>query len=255
MATLRFRRATATIDKYIKRHDGYDLSRMTNDEAHAIMKDLVELEFPTFMGLSIVFALFKTYGIPSISRVLLTTRQLVESDTASKRTADTGVLMLEFALNPPTSERAIKAIARMNYLHSAYLKAGKISNDDMLFTLSLFALEPVRWIERYEWRGLGVLEKCALGTYWKAMGDAMAISFQGLPSCKAGWTDGRHWLREVEEWSERYARVNMMPDGSNHKLADSHLDLLFLNVPKCMKIAGKQLVGVLVGERLRKAMM
>jgi hypothetical protein len=40
--------------------------------------------------------------------------------------------------HPPKSERAIKAIARMNYIHSTYQKAGKISNDDLLYTLSVF---------------------------------------------------------------------------------------------------------------------
>ena len=38
---------------------------------------------------------------------------------------------------------------------------GFISNDDFLYTLGLFALEPIRWVERYEWRSLSLMEKCA----------------------------------------------------------------------------------------------
>lgn len=49
----------------------------------------------------------------------------------------------------------------MNYLHSRYQKAGKISNDDMLYTLSLFVLEVERWVGLYEWRSLTPLEICA----------------------------------------------------------------------------------------------
>lgn len=45
---------------------------------------------------------------------------------------------------------------------SKYQKAGKISNEDMIYTLALFALEPARWIKRYEWRELTDLEYCSL---------------------------------------------------------------------------------------------
>lgn len=50
----------------------------------------------------------------------------------------------------------------MNYLHGRYQKAGKISNDDMLYTLSLFVLEVERWTREYDWRPLTQMEICAL---------------------------------------------------------------------------------------------
>jgi hypothetical protein len=120
-----------------------------------------------------------------VSSLLVAAGQLADTKTASKRTADTGVILLELALNLPTSERTIRAISRMNHLHSRYQKAGKISNDDMLYTLSLFAPEPICWINRFEWRCLTDLERCASGTYWKSMGDAMKISYNVLPSQKS----------------------------------------------------------------------
>ena len=58
----------------------------------------------------------------------------------------------------------------MNYLHGRYIKAGKISNDDMLYTLSLFVLEPIRWTAKYEWRCVTDLERCAMGMCWKDLG-------------------------------------------------------------------------------------
>ena len=45
---------------------------------------------------------------------------------------------------------------------SIYRKANLISNDDMLYTLGLFALEPIRWISMYEWRSLTDMERCAM---------------------------------------------------------------------------------------------
>ena len=88
--------------------------------------------------------------MPSVSSLLVATGQLESMRTASKRIADTGVILLEFALNDPTSERTLRAIARMNYLHSPYIKSGKITNDDLLYTLSLFALGPARWVANLE---------------------------------------------------------------------------------------------------------
>jgi hypothetical protein len=228
---------------------------MTTDDAQSILKDLTEMEFPKIMGLSIIFALFKTYGIPSVSSLLVVTGQLAKPESASKRTADTGVLFLEFILNKPSSERTIKAISRMNYLHACYQKSGQIKNSDMLYTLSLFTLEPVRWVQMYEWRDLTDIELCACGTFWKAMGDAMLISFEDLPSSKSGWTDGLHWLEEVRTWSGMYEAKNMIPATTNKQLAESHLDVLFLSVPTWLNEVGKRVVSVFVGERLREAMM
>ena len=198
------------------------------------------------------------YGIPNVSALLVATGQLADVETASKRIADTGVLLLEFALNEPTSERSertIQAIARMNLLHAPYRKAGKISNDDMLYTLSLFALEPARWVKRYEWRELTELELCACGTYWKHMGDAMQISYTNLPSSAAGWQDGLHFLYEVEAWSADYGQAHMVPALTNKQLADSHLEILCVNSPTRLLGPCKKIASVLLGEQLRKAMM
>ena len=185
----------------------------------------------------------------------MATGELATPEAASKRVTDTGVLLLEFALNPPSSERTIQAIARMNYLHGLYQKAGKIKHSDMLYTLSLFALEPSRWVQRYEWRSMTELELCACGTFWKAMGDAMLIPYDVLPSQKEGWRDGLHWLKEVEEWSLAYEKAYMVPSESNKQLADSELDILFINLSARLMSTGKQIVTVLLEDRLRKAIM
>jgi len=111
------------------------LSRMTLADAHSIKLSLAELEFPAVFLTSVFFAIFKVvfqsptnvqliltsfqaYGIPSISSLLISTGQLSDSTTASKRAADTGVVITEIVLNDPTSPRAIDATARMNYLHT-----------------------------------------------------------------------------------------------------------------------------------------
>ena len=196
----------------------------------------------------------KTYGIPSISSVLVGTGELKNLETASRRTADTATLCLEIALNKPSSQRSIEAVARMNYLHSRYQRSGKILDSDMLYTLSLFALEPSRWIGRYEWRPMTDLERCAYGTFWKAIGDDMQIPYDALPSCETGWRDGLHWLEEIDEWSVAYEAEKMIPADSNNRLARIHIANLLTESTLKNRVVPQKIVAVLVGERLRKAM-
>lgn len=185
VSLLRFRRAKGLYLRYS--HLTKDaFSRMTVDEAFAIHNDLVQLEFSKVVSTATVFALFKvgspfvcylierntrskstiinifhnqnltqvpwqTYGIPSVSSLLVATGQIsTDSRAGTKRMAETGALLLEAVLNPPASNRAIAAIARINYIHDRYRQRGRISDADMLYTLSLFALEPSRWVSRLE---------------------------------------------------------------------------------------------------------
>ena len=126
---LRFRRANAMVKRFAPAgRDSYH--GMTTEDAQTILKTLAELEFPKLYSASMIIAIIRTYGIPSISSVLVQSGQLSHVDNASKRATDTGALLLEFGLNKPTSNRAIEAIARTNYLHSKWQRAGKITNDE-----------------------------------------------------------------------------------------------------------------------------
>ncbi|KAI9750667.1 MAG: hypothetical protein M4579_006363 [Chaenotheca gracillima] len=235
---------------------------MTSDEAFLIQRYVAELEFPTFYELGIQFPLFKTYGIPSMSTLLVMTKELSKPLSATKRIADTVILVTEFLANPPSSERSLKAIARMNYIHGLYEKKGLITQDDLLHTLALFAVEPIRWINRFEWRQLTDMEKCAFGTFWKEIGDAMGIEYEGkLPSAavdgnsKGSWTDGLHWLEEAAAWAEEYEKQNMVPHLKNKEIADLSVDMVLWNVPVKFKHHGRRVITVLMEERLRKAVM
>ncbi|KAF2114579.1 hypothetical protein BDV96DRAFT_647275 [Lophiotrema nucula] len=228
---------------------------MTLEDAHAIQLLLAELEFPGVFAISVFFAIFKTYGIPSISKLLVATGQLSNSTTSSKRAADTGVIITEMVLNKPSSTRTIDAIARMNFLHDRYIRAGKIHNEDMLYTLSLFALEPIRWTERYEWRSLTDIEKCAMGLFWKDMGEVMHISYDLLQSSQFDWPDGLAWLEELEDWSVRYEKEHMVPASTNFQLAQATFDIALFNVPRILRRMTNNIVIGLLEPRLCTAMM
>ncbi|TGO27532.1 hypothetical protein BPAE_0040g00130 [Botrytis paeoniae] len=250
---LRLSRQDTMIKKF-----GYNtresLKKMTNTDAQAIIGHIGELEFPRFYVTSLQFALFKTYGIPTISKLLIDTKQFSSKETASKRYADTTVLIAEFSSHHPLHPRVLKAISRMNYLHSGYQKAGKISNEDLLYTLSVFITEPIGWIGDWEWRTLNEMEICAIATFWKGIGDAMGISYHGLRRFNE-WRDGIEFFEDIKKWAENYERNFMVPNEYNKKTADELVPLLLFLVPKALLPFARDAVGVLMGPLLRSAMV
>ncbi|KAF4555139.1 Hypothetical protein D9617_3g022110 [Elsinoe fawcettii] len=263
---LRFRRLSSHNHPFPTRAS---MASMTLPEAYAIHLALSSTEFPYTISQSLFFALFKTYGIPSISSLLLHTSEL-SGPTASKRAADTSVLLTELFLHPPEgpgSERGRRAMARMNYLHAKWRKAGRITDGDMLYTLSLFVLEPERWVARYEWRALGEVERCARGVYWRWVGEGMGIdmgcllayrvSVEGEKAGKEGqgWTDGLEWLEALTRWSVAYEEQHMLPAESNRKVADGTVQILLTNVPGPLKGMAEEGIRVMMEPRLRRSMM
>ncbi|KAF7895860.1 hypothetical protein EAF00_005875 [Botryotinia globosa] len=250
---LRLSRQYSMIEKF-----GYktreSLKNMTNTDAQAIIGHIGELEFPRFYVTSLQFALFKTYGIPTISKLLVDTKQFSSKETASKRYADTTVLIAEFSSHHPLHPRVLKSISRMNYLHSGYQKAGKISNEDLLYTLSVFITEPISWIGDWEWRRLNEMEICAIATFWKGIGDAMGISYHDLRRFNE-WSDGIEFFEDIKTWAEDYEREFMVPNVYNKKTADELVPLLLFLVPKALLPFASDAVGVLMGPLLRSAMI
>lgn len=124
-----------------------------------------------FARSSLEFALFKTFALPSVSKLLVSTREF--QDHCTRRAEDTELILSEIIdaypriqnemrRCPIIPEKEIKkqherretAIHRLNEIHGKY----KISNDDYLYTLVLFLEEPVRWINSWEWRKLDIRE-------------------------------------------------------------------------------------------------
>ncbi|KAJ3074754.1 hypothetical protein HDU98_010344 [Podochytrium sp. JEL0797] len=105
-------------------------------------------DFPFLYRKSLEFALLKTYAIPSISKVLVATREL--SHRCPKRYDDTDLLISHFTEEASDSPAVQLAIQRINHLHAKY----RLSNQDYLYVLAVFVVEPIRWISRYGFRRL-----------------------------------------------------------------------------------------------------
>jgi ER-bound oxygenase mpaB/B'/Rubber oxygenase, catalytic domain len=141
------------------------------------------------------------------------------------------VLIGEFLVHPPQDVRSVKATSRMNCIHQLYQQSGQISNDDMLYTLSLLASFPIEWVARYEWRKLNDFEQCAMGTFWRSIGEDMGIDYSPLPSATLGWKDGLHWLEEIHIWSRGYRVRHMRADPNNRLVAVSAMEAVLGTTP------------------------
>ena len=81
---LRFRRINKLKRKY-GFGDTRPLSSMTDTEAYEIQLVVAKFEFPSMFEKGLQLALLRTYGIPSISKVLVKTAQLSTNENVGKR--------------------------------------------------------------------------------------------------------------------------------------------------------------------------
>ncbi|KAI0390836.1 hypothetical protein F5Y17DRAFT_38843 [Xylariaceae sp. FL0594] len=233
------------------------LARMTNEQAHQIINYLSLYEIPAFHELGLQFGLFKTYGVESISKLLLATRNLTDPVKSQKRYEDTAALINEFMISPPHSERSMRALARTNFLHSKYIREGSITNEDLLYTLSVFVTEPARFARLYEWRSFNEMEWCAYGVFWKSVGDAMGIRYEGLLAGskqeKGSWRDGIDFADDIAAWAKRYEAQKMQPSTIANKPARALIPIITYWIPRPARPFVEEMVCVLMGDRVREA--
>jgi len=169
---LRFR----NVRKVNKKYAAYLGSPYSMDyhTAHLIMRRFMLYETPFIYAFSTQWALLKTYAVAPGTSLLVATRQLTSDSTVGKRAEDTAIILTEFLIGGLDSDRGSKALAKMNWLHRRY--GNKIRQPEMLHTLALFVLEPMRWIERFEWRKMTKLEKVAVFVYWREIGYRMGMN-------------------------------------------------------------------------------
>jgi hypothetical protein len=155
---------------------------------------------------------------------------------------------------PVNSNRAITAVARMNWLHSKYIQSGQISNDDLLYTLSVFITEPARFMRLYEWRPMNEMEHCALGVFWRSIGDAMGIQWQGRLA-KTSWQDGLDFAEDIAQWAKAYEVEAFKPSTISNKPARALIPMITYWAPSWSKNLATECVHALLGDRVREAFM
>ncbi|KAJ3345726.1 hypothetical protein HDU91_007256 [Kappamyces sp. JEL0680] len=214
-----------------------------------INQRLAKSEFPLMTVKSLEFALFKTYAIPSISGILAKTKELLATDLVPKRVDDTDLLIRELTTHPMVTsvehesmdplqfQRGDWAIRRLNHIHSQY----PILNDDMIYTLALFVLEPIDHINRLEWRQLLAVEEEAGFQQWLAIGKEMGI--KDIPPT----------LRDLAAFKDAYESKYMVLHANNQKVAEATTNFFIRKVPRFLKPFARQIIYCLISPRLAKA--
>ena len=177
-------------------------------EYEQIYRILVSHEFPWDMNQSLSFALYRTYAVPSIGRLLKQTGEFTER--TQKRYDDTALILDTVLEHGLASEPGRAAIRRMNQMHGAY----PISNDDKLYVLCTFVTMPIRWLDAYGWRPLTDHEKTATASYYRALGQLM-----GIKDIPATYT-------EFGDFLDRYEREHFGFDDGGLAVSEATLRLM-----------------------------
>jgi hypothetical protein len=171
-------------------------------------------EFPWDMNQALSFALFRTYAVPSIGRLLDETGAFGR-DT-QKRYDDTALLLDEVARHGLHSDGGRRAIRRINQMHGAY----DISPDDMRYVLATFVVVPKRWLDDYGWRRLTAAEVVASVHYYRDLGRLMGI--REIPAT----------YRDFEVLLDAYEAEHFALDAGGRRVADATLALLGTFYPR-----------------------
>ncbi|RYP93702.1 hypothetical protein DL770_000233 [Monosporascus sp. CRB-9-2] len=249
--SLRYTRAHKIASAFTNRRR--QLSSMTTQEAFDIMRQLQSLEFPYSMNKARSVALLKAGGIPTMSKLFAVTGQN-NLKNGGKRAVDTEILLRESQTQPRDTERYMNAVARMNYLHTRYRKAGKILDEDLLHTLGDGALEILHVIDSEEWRKLTDVEKCAVGVFHRNLGEDMEIPFTPLKSSETGWRDGLHFVAELIEWTKEYEKQVAKPTVTGDQYVRVYVDSVTKGMPKAVTTFFRKVVGSDLDETMRASL-
>lgn len=173
---------------------------------------------------------------------------------AGRRAVDTEILLRESQTQPRNSERYMDAVARMNYLHARYRKAGKILDMDLLHTLGDGALEILHVIDNEEWRKLSDVEKCAVGIFHRNLGEDLEIPFTPLKSFQSGWQDGLHFVTDLIEWTKEYEKEVAKPTATGDQYVRVYVDSASKNMGKGVTALLRQVIGSDLDDTMRTSL-
>ncbi|MFD8673489.1 oxygenase MpaB family protein [Streptomyces seoulensis] len=183
-------------------------------DAPEIYRLSVAFEFPWDYTRALELALYRTYAVPSIGRLLAETAELTER--SQRRYDDTALLLDAVVEHGFAAREGRTAIRRINQMHRSY----DISDDDMRYVLSTFVVMPRRWIDTYGWRRLSRHEIVATTEYYRTLGRHMGIP--GIPET----------FEEFEALLDAYERDHFAWDQRSRQVSDATLDLMVSWYPR-----------------------
>ncbi|MER5600092.1 oxygenase MpaB family protein [Streptomyces sp. NPDC002265] len=165
-------------------------------------------EFPWDYTRALELALYRTYAVPSIGRLLAATAEL--TDRPQKRYDDTSLLLDAVVEHGFHSIQGRTAVRRINQMHRSY----DISDDDMRYVLCTFVVMPRRWIDTFAWRRLSRHEVVASAVHYRTLGWHMGIK------------DVPRTYEEFEACLDAYEEAHFGWDEEARRVSDATLDLM-----------------------------
>ncbi|MGW3496826.1 oxygenase MpaB family protein [Streptomyces sp. NPDC001020] len=194
----------------MKRFERLEQMRRMDPERDAaeIYRLSTAYEFPWDYTRALELALYRTYAVPAIGRLLAETAEL--TDRTQKRYDDTALLLDTVVEHGFDSDEGRTAIRRINQMHRSY----DISNDDMRYVLCTFVVVPRRWIDAYGWRRLSRHEIVASVVHYRTLGRHMGI--KDIPGT----------YEEFEAYLDAYEETHFAWDPEARRVSDATLDLM-----------------------------
>lgn len=200
-----------------------------------IYRILLTHEFPWDFVQSLSLALFRTYAVPSIGRLLDQTGELTRN--TQKRYDDTTLLLEEASARGLHSAHGRSAVRRINQMHGAY----DIDPDDMRYVLSTFVVTPTRWLQQFGWRPLSPGEVRASTLYYRELGRLMNI--KNIPET----------YDEFAELLDSYEEEHFAFDPAGRRVADATTALMLTFYPRVLSRPATLFTHALLDERLLAA--
>lgn len=204
-------------------------------DCELIYRLMASYEFPWDFTRALELALYRTYAVPSIGRLLAQTAEL--TTRSQKRYDDTALLLDAVVEHGHESEQGRTAIRRVNQMHRAY----DISNDDMRYVLSTFVVIPKRWLDSYGWRSLTEHELTAVAAYYRMLGRRMGI--REIPPSYAAF----------ERFLDDYEAAHFGFDHGGRAVSDATLDLMASWYPRPLAPLARRASLALLDDSLLRA--
>jgi hypothetical protein len=220
------------------RHSRY-LEEILRLDPEADHKRIVYLdvcyEFPWDTTRALEVALFRTFAVPSIGRVLDSAGEFHRAP--QKRYDDTDLIistMLEDGYDSPSGRAALR---RMNQIHRRF----PIHNNDYLYVLSTFIFEPIRWNERFGWRRMVEQERMANFHCWREIGRRMNI------------TDIPPTYEAFDSFNQEYEREYISYSDATQRVGNATRDMFLAWFPRITHRFAEKAIYALLDERLLRA--
>lgn len=192
-------------------------------------------DFPWDLEIALSLALLRTFASPSISGLLDATGEF--RDHPQKRYDDTELLLAHVLEGGWESPDGRAATRRINAMHGAY----DIPAEDMLYVLSTFVIEPLKWNARYGWRRVTEAEREAAFQYWRHLGPWLMV--RDVPAT----------LDELWAFNADYERRNLVYADTNARVAEATLQPTLARLPRLAHGPFRQALAALYEPHVRRA--